>query len=183
MMDLLVSKGISVYAIDLRGMGSTERDPSGWTCPLQSVQDISDVFDFLADRGVFRPVFVGWSHGALIAQLFAQQYPNKMSSLVLYGSVFNPDDLESMTSESVSAIPAVFATSPFALDSPPRPTGRQASAPRHHEHHGRVRDPMANARFIRDPSRERLSYTECCCKGSIGARPTPSLRRPGAPAV
>ena len=103
MMDLLVSIGISVYAIDLRGVGFTERDPSGWTCPLQSVEDISDVFDYLAAGGIKPPVFVGWSHGALNAQLFAQHHPHKISSLVLYGSVFNPDDIESMTSECVSA--------------------------------------------------------------------------------
>jgi pimeloyl-ACP methyl ester carboxylesterase len=90
-MDLLVSKGIAAYAVDLRGMGATARDDSGWTTPAQSVQDTKDVIDFLAERGILRPVLIGWSQGALIAQIFAQQYPSTISSLVLYGSIYNPD--------------------------------------------------------------------------------------------
>jgi len=90
-MDLLVSKGIAAYAVDLRGMGATSRDISGWTTPAQSVEDVRDVIDFLAERGILRPVLIGWSQGALIAQIFAQKYPSKISSLVLYGSIYNPD--------------------------------------------------------------------------------------------
>ena len=90
-MDLLASKGIASYALDLRGMGETRRDESGWTTPLQSVEDVKDVIDFLKESGVVRPVLVGWSQGALIAQLFAQQYPEKISSVVFYGSVYNPE--------------------------------------------------------------------------------------------
>ena len=90
-MDLLVSKGIAAYAVDLRGMGATSRDTSGWTTPAQSVEDVRDVVDFLAERGILRPVLIGWSQGALIAQIFAQKYASKISSLVLYGSIYNPD--------------------------------------------------------------------------------------------
>jgi pimeloyl-ACP methyl ester carboxylesterase len=97
-MDLLVSKGIAAYAVDFRGLGATARDASGWTTPTQSVEDTNDVIDFLAARGIVRPVLVGWSQGALIAQLFAQQYPSKISSLVLYGSIYNPNVTPTMES-------------------------------------------------------------------------------------
>ena len=36
------------------------------------------------------PVVLGWSQGALIAQLVAQKSPSLLSKLVLYGSIYDP---------------------------------------------------------------------------------------------
>ena len=90
-MDLLAANGIASYALDLRGMGGTRRDGSGWTTPQKSVEDVRDVLCYLRECGVHRPVLVGWSQGALIAQLLAQQNPDMISSVVLYGSIYNPE--------------------------------------------------------------------------------------------
>lgn len=90
-MDLLASKGITSYALDLRGMGETNRDVSGWTTPKKSVEDVRDTLMFLKERDIARPLLVGWSQGALIAQLVAQKYPSLISAVVLYGSIFNPE--------------------------------------------------------------------------------------------
>mmetsp|Transcript_1261 Transcript_1261/g.3355 ORF Transcript_1261/g.3355 Transcript_1261/m.3355 type:complete len:249 (+) Transcript_1261:498-1244(+) len=110
-MDLLVSEGIGAYAIDLRGMGSTRRDPSGWTTPEQSVDDVTDVLNYLKSQNVRRPMLIGWSQGALIAQLIAQFRSEIISSVVLYGSIYNPDtEFEQGNKKGKEAPPVVMNT-------------------------------------------------------------------------
>jgi len=36
------------------------------------------------------PALLGWSQGALVAQLVAQKSPHLLSKLVLYGSIYDP---------------------------------------------------------------------------------------------
>ncbi|MFY0540680.1 alpha/beta fold hydrolase [Nannocystis pusilla] len=43
LMDNLAAEGLAVYAIDLRGYGSTARDPSGYTDPIQAADDLAAV--------------------------------------------------------------------------------------------------------------------------------------------
>src|SRR6185295_576417 len=69
MMDLLTDAGVDVYAIDLRGYGSTPRDTSGWLTPDRAVADVRAVVDWIrtAAGSARRPVFVlGLSRGSLI---------------------------------------------------------------------------------------------------------------------
>ncbi len=118
-MDLLASKGIASYALDLRGMGETDRDESGWTTPQKSVQDVRDTLMFLKERNIVRPVLVGWSQGALIAQLVAEEYPTIISAVVLYGSIFNPEatyPVESDTTVRQSSFPAFLAISMMTVN-------------------------------------------------------------------
>jgi pimeloyl-ACP methyl ester carboxylesterase len=44
------------------------------------------------DRGIGKPALLGWSNGALIAQLTAQQHPELISDLILYGYPRDPDN-------------------------------------------------------------------------------------------
>lgn len=37
------------------------------------------------------PSLLGWSHGALIAQIMAQRHPEALSKLILYSSIYNPN--------------------------------------------------------------------------------------------
>ena len=83
-MDQLVTKNIRVFAIDLRGFGGTGRDESGWLTPYKAVDDIRSVINWLRRaNNISTPCLLGWSQGGLVAHLFAQRYPNLISSCIL----------------------------------------------------------------------------------------------------
>lgn len=86
-MDGLVEAGYATYAIDLRGYGETPRDPSGWMTPWQAASDVAAVLTWIAGRSEWRapPHLFGWSMGSTISHLAAQRYPERISSLTLYG--------------------------------------------------------------------------------------------------
>lgn len=91
-MDMLVAEGKRVFCPDFRGLGGTKRDEGGWTTPNRCMQDIACVLEFLAkEEGVKAPPLVGWSQGALVAQLLAQNRPDLISAVVLYGSIYDPN--------------------------------------------------------------------------------------------
>ncbi len=87
------NQGFAAYAVDLRGYGETPRDPSGWMTPVRASQDVANVLTWIAARhpGVPLPALVGWSRGAAISQLTAQNSPSRLSALVLFGFAFDPD--------------------------------------------------------------------------------------------
>lgn len=88
MMDSLADAGFAVYAMDLRGYGATPRDESGWLTPERAVADVRAAADWIraAPGAARRPLYVlGFSRGAFLAAMFAQQSPEKISGLVLLG--------------------------------------------------------------------------------------------------
>lgn len=87
------NQGFAAYAVDLRGYGETPRDPTGWMTPLRASQDVANVLAWIAPRHPNQPLpaLVGWSRGAAIAQLAAQNWPSRLSALVLFGFAFDPD--------------------------------------------------------------------------------------------
>ena len=90
-MDMLVSNGVHVIAIDLRGFGGTSRDQSGWISPHRAVLDINSVVNWLGrEKNISNPAILGWSQGGLIAQLYAQKYPDTISAIILYASIYDP---------------------------------------------------------------------------------------------
>ena len=93
LMDALVAKGYAVYALDLRGYGGTPRDASGWVNPNRSAADLAAAVEWVTkNSGVTgKPALFGWSLGSTVAHLMAQQHPELISSLVLFGYWKDPD--------------------------------------------------------------------------------------------
>lgn len=84
------------YAIDFRGFGGTPKDENGSVEPLRCVSDAVSVLNWIHAKhssdnegddsdcsSTTRPALLGWSHGALIAQITAQRHPDALSKLVL----------------------------------------------------------------------------------------------------
>jgi len=84
--------GYATYAIDLRGYGATPRDNDGWTKPNESARDVAEVLRWISQRHpqLPLPVLLGWSNGSIVAHLAAQQYPELLSDLILYGYPRDP---------------------------------------------------------------------------------------------
>jgi pimeloyl-ACP methyl ester carboxylesterase len=85
-MDALAERGYAVYALDQRGYGATPRDASGWLTPQRAAADVAGVLRWIARRPGPRtvPALLGYSRGAHVCLLAAQQYPDTLSSLVLF---------------------------------------------------------------------------------------------------
>jgi pimeloyl-ACP methyl ester carboxylesterase len=89
----LAARGFATYAVDLRGYGATPRDASGWLTPRRAASDVMVVVDWVAARHpqLPPPALVGWSRGAMVSMMVAQSVPARVSALVLFGFVFDPD--------------------------------------------------------------------------------------------
>ena len=92
-MQSLAAQGIAAYAVDLRGYGETPRDATGWLTPRRASADILNVAAWVAQQHptLPRPALVGWSRGAAASMLAAQTAPARVSALVMFGFVFDPD--------------------------------------------------------------------------------------------
>ena len=87
LMDGLVEYGYAVFAVDLRGYGATPRDRTGWLTPQRAAKDLAQVLQWIAARQDWRksPHLFGWSMGSTNSLLMAQQQPELISSLTLFG--------------------------------------------------------------------------------------------------
>lgn len=101
LMEALYNQGLQPYALDFRGFGGTPSDQSDVVTPHTCVCDVECALDFItrkhsvpADDDIVGhqhlPVLLGWSQGALVAQLFAQKHAHQISKLILYGSIYDP---------------------------------------------------------------------------------------------
>jgi len=106
-MQALAERGLAVYALDLRGYGATPRNANGWNTPNEAAADVAQTLKWIAQRhaSLDKPALFGWSMGSMIAHLTAQQHPELLSDLILYGY---PRD------------PAAVPTMPPTPDQPPR---------------------------------------------------------------
>jgi pimeloyl-ACP methyl ester carboxylesterase len=86
-MDALAARGFDVYAIDLRGYGSTPRDSTGWLTPARAAADVYAVIGWVHRQSSIKekPALIGWSRGSMVAQLVAETHPDGISALVLFG--------------------------------------------------------------------------------------------------
>eukprot|EP00815_Leptocylindrus_aporus_P007663 CAMPEP_0116072714 /NCGR_PEP_ID=MMETSP0322-20121206/14721_1 /TAXON_ID=163516 /ORGANISM="Leptocylindrus danicus var. apora, Strain B651" /LENGTH=397 /DNA_ID=CAMNT_0003561669 /DNA_START=114 /DNA_END=1307 /DNA_ORIENTATION=- len=97
-MEAFRAADLEPYAIDFRGFGGTARDITGKVVPHRCVNDTETVLKWVAERHGLRdhkeklemPALLGWSQGALVAQLVAQKSPRLLSKLILYGSIYDP---------------------------------------------------------------------------------------------
>jgi pimeloyl-ACP methyl ester carboxylesterase len=89
----LAARGFATYAVDLRGYGDTPRDATGWLTPRRAASDLINVVTWIAGQhqALPAPAIVGWSRGAMVGMLAAQAVPARVSALVLFGFVFDPD--------------------------------------------------------------------------------------------
>jgi len=89
----LAARGVAAYALDLRGYGATPRDSTGWLTPRRAAFDVRNVVAWVRARhpGLPAPALVGWSRGAMVAQMVAQDAPAEVSALVLFGFAYDPD--------------------------------------------------------------------------------------------
>jgi pimeloyl-ACP methyl ester carboxylesterase len=86
-MDALVAQGYAAYALDLRGYGATPRDATGFLTPARAAADVAAALRTIGDR----PALFGWSRGSMVAQLTAQQHPELVAALILFGYPADPD--------------------------------------------------------------------------------------------
>jgi pimeloyl-ACP methyl ester carboxylesterase len=90
-LEFLSQHGLQPYAMDFRGFGGTPYDARGYVEPLQCVNDTASVLRWIAQRHHHDKIsLLGWSQGALIAQLLAQKSPQLVHRLILYGSIYDP---------------------------------------------------------------------------------------------
>ena len=101
-MESLYEQGLQPYALDFRGFGGTPSDKSHTVTPNTCLCDVECALDFITKKHTTNshddnevgqqhlPVLLGWSQGALVAQLFAQKHPELISKLILYGSIYDP---------------------------------------------------------------------------------------------
>ncbi len=92
-MQSLADRGIAAYAVDLRGYGGTPRDASGFDTPTRAAADVVAVLKWIAARhpALDKPALLGWSNGAMVAQLVAQRSPARVSSVTLFGFTPAPE--------------------------------------------------------------------------------------------
>lgn len=91
LMEALLEQGLQPYCMDFRGFGGTPHDETGYVEPLRCVSDAQTVLSWIQERHQSQPpALLGWSQGAMVAQLMAQKNPHLMSQLVLYGSIYDP---------------------------------------------------------------------------------------------
>jgi len=114
LMEAFYSAGLQPYCMDFRGFGGTPMDDTFGVLPSRCVKDVECVLDFISSRHATAcndendtsllssatispssglsplPALLGWSQGALIAQLMAQKRPDMISKLILYGSIYDP---------------------------------------------------------------------------------------------
>ena len=92
-MQSLAANGFAAYAVDLRGYGETPRDATGWLTPTRAASDVANVLAWVGQQhpALPKPGLIGWSRGAAAAMLAAQQAPSRMSAVVLFGFVFDPE--------------------------------------------------------------------------------------------
>lgn len=106
-MQALVARGYTTYALDARGYGATPRDASGWLTPNRAAADVQMVLREVARRHprLPKPTLVGWSYGSMVAHLALQQEPTVASSVVLFGYPRGDTDVRMPASPDTGAPP------------------------------------------------------------------------------
>jgi pimeloyl-ACP methyl ester carboxylesterase len=112
MESLYYEANIIPYCVDFRGFGGTPHDATKGVEPMRCVEDTETVLQWIAKRhgmvpndkdddednnnqmkknhsSDHMPALLGWSQGALVAQLTAQKISPPLSKLILYGSIYD----------------------------------------------------------------------------------------------
>ena len=82
----LVTAGYHVIVIDSRGHGRSTRDTRPFTYELMA----TDVLAVMDSVGVERAALIGWSDGAIIALIVADQAPDRVSGVFFFACKMDP---------------------------------------------------------------------------------------------
>jgi len=86
LMDGMVEKGYTTYAVDLRGYGATPRDETEWLTPNKAAKDVANILAWISKQHKNEKVHLfGWSMGSTVSLLTSQQNPTHLASLTLFG--------------------------------------------------------------------------------------------------
>ena len=86
LMDGLVEKGYTTYAVDLRGYGDTPRDDSDWQTPNKGAKDVRNILQWISEQNKDAKIHLfGWSMGSTVSLLATQQESTNIASLTLFG--------------------------------------------------------------------------------------------------
>ena len=94
-MDVMARAGFDTYALDFLGYGRSDRYPemeTGGTVPLGRAVDVQADLDRAVDAvrhrsGASKVTLIAHSWGGSVAALYAQRYPHKLASLVLFAAI------------------------------------------------------------------------------------------------
>jgi pimeloyl-ACP methyl ester carboxylesterase len=81
-MDRLAAEGYDVYALDLRGMGSSDKPANYFTIDIVNrVTDAATVAGYILATTHHAPVVLGWSQGGVITGLLAANAPQLVAGV------------------------------------------------------------------------------------------------------
>ncbi|MFY7999553.1 MAG: alpha/beta hydrolase [Candidatus Kapaibacteriota bacterium] len=76
---LLVNSGVNVIGYDLRGRGLSSKPEKGYGV----FGHLKDLYAFLNEINIEKPILIGHSLGAMIGMAFAAEYPDRLSHLIM----------------------------------------------------------------------------------------------------
>jgi lipase len=107
----LVSGGLRVVALDLRGHGESGREP-----PWNVETHVSDVLETVEDMGIERAVWVGHSFGGLVLAALAAHRPEAVRGLALLDPGLEIDPRYALESAEVERLDWAFETVDSAVN-------------------------------------------------------------------
>lgn len=82
---MLLQHSFTVYSIDLAGHGKSYRPEK-----LHYGSYVLDIYAFIHELNIEKPVFYGFSDGGIVGILLASKYPNILSKLIVSGANMDP---------------------------------------------------------------------------------------------
>ncbi|MBO4342664.1 MAG: alpha/beta hydrolase [Clostridia bacterium] len=87
----VLSKHFTVYCPDSRDHGKSQKVKT-----LHYEDMALDMYEFIKELELEKPVFYGFSDGGIIGLILAYRYPGLLSSLIVSGASLNPDSTKDL---------------------------------------------------------------------------------------
>ncbi len=89
-MDYLASRGIDVYALDMRGYGKSTHVNGTLVRAESCARDVKAVVDFIKKQENVDKIFIGGlSYGSHVAVAFAGKHQEDLEGLMMFSYVYN----------------------------------------------------------------------------------------------
>jgi pimeloyl-ACP methyl ester carboxylesterase len=111
--DMLIeelSKNFTVYAIDSRDHGKSTKINK-----LSYKMMVEDVFSFINELKIEKPILYGFSDGGIVGLLLASDYPDLLSRLIVSGANTNPDGVKKPWSIIFKILYLIFRQDKFRM--------------------------------------------------------------------